>query len=189
MKEKVVTIKDIRQSLYDAYLDSEYREAMSHAIMILGYVSDSPLKLHFGTDKQKEEIERVESMPLDSNQISEIIHLMMYEMRNDFQYGRFKPIAIEYIKISEQMKKEKINNDNTNLVYQKLKANSHYTYGNMYKIIGLASKTLKENNMYNESREMIERATLSYDYDDALNIIEEYVEMVDELESEEEIEH
>ena len=104
MKNKVVTIKDIQESIYVAYLDTEYREALAHAIMTLGYVSDSPLNLHFGTEKQKEEIERVESMSLDSNQISEIIHLMMYEMRNDFQYGRFKPIALKFLNISENMK-------------------------------------------------------------------------------------
>ena len=44
--------------------------------------------------KEKEEIERVERKALSSNQISEIIHLMMYEMRNDFQYGKFKQIAL-----------------------------------------------------------------------------------------------
>ena len=55
-------------------------------------------------------------------------------------------------------------------------------------MIGLASKTLKKNNMYDESREMIERASLSYSYDEAFDIIGEYVEMVKEREEEEEFE-
>ena len=49
---------------------------------------------------------------------------MMYEMRNDFQYGRFKPIALEFLNISEKMRKpeekNKINNakKENNPVYQ-----------------------------------------------------------------------
>lgn len=186
MKKNKVTIKGIRQSLYDAYLDTEYREALAHAIMTLGYVKDTPFNMYFGTEKQKEEIERVESMPLDSNQISEIIHLMMYELRNDFQYGRFKPIANEYLNISEKMKKETSKNLNGNVGNYKPKVNIYSAYGDMRDIISMTSKALKQNNMYEQSREMIERATLSYSYDDAFNIISEYVEMTKEKEHEEE---
>ncbi len=186
MKKNKVTIKGIRQSLYDAYLDTEYREALAHAIMTLGYVKDTPFNMYFGTEKQKEEIERVESMPLDSNQISEIIHLMMYELRNDFQYGRFKPIANEYLNISEKMKKETSKNLNGNVENYKPKVNIYSAYGDMRDIISITSKALKQNNMYEQSREMIERATLSYSYDDAFNIISEYVEMTKEKEHEEE---
>ena len=42
--------------------------------------------------------------------------------------------------------------------------------------------------MFDESKEMIERATLSYSYDEAINIIEEYVDIVKEREEEEEYE-
>lgn len=188
MKKNIVTIKDIRESLYDANLDTEYREALAHAMMTLEYVSDSPLNLYFGSDKQKEEIKRVDSMPLDANQISEIIHLMMHEMRNDFQYGRFKPIANKYISISKGMENENLKKDNANIINQKPKCNIHSAYGDMREIIGLVSKTLKQNNMYDESREMIERATLSYDYDEAYNIIADYIELVKEQECEEEFE-
>lgn len=187
MKNKKVTISDIRESLYDANLDTEYREALAHAMMGLDYVSDSPLNLYFGNAKQKKEIEEVDSMLLDYNQISELIHLMMYEMRNDFQYGRFKPVADYYIKISKEMEKENIEVDNSNSEYQKPICNVRI-YGNMYELICLASKTLKQNNMHNESREMIERATLSYSYDDAFNIIDEYIELSKEQENEEEFE-
>ena len=94
-----VRLSDIREATYDANLDTEYREALAHSIMGLGYVSDSPLNLSLGTQEERKEIEKVENKALDSNQISEIIHLMMYEMRNDFQYGRFKPIALKFLKI------------------------------------------------------------------------------------------
>lgn len=190
-KIRKVRIDDIREATYDANLDTEYREAMAHALMTLGYVSDSPLNLSFGTPKQQKEIKEVEERPLDSNQISEIIHLMMYEMRNDFQYGRFKPIALKFLNISEQMKNTDRENQEENIEKEKPKCNIHDAFGTMTEIIGLASKKLKENNMIGESRRMIERATTSYSYDEALDIINEYVETIDrskEQEEEEEFE-
>ena len=186
LKNKKVTIKDIRESLYDANLDTEYREAMANSIMVLGYVSDSPLNLHFGTEKQKQEIQRVETMALDSNQISEIMHLMMYQMRNDFQYGRFKPVASKYLDISEKMKNANQKGKEENRVKEKIKCNIYGTFGTMIEIIGVVSKTLKENNMLDEPREMIERATKTYSYDEAFDIINEYVETIDRKENEEE---
>lgn len=182
MSKQKITISDIRESLYDANLDTEYREALAHAMMELGYVSDSPLNLYLGTEKQKKELERVETKRLNNNEISEIIHLMMYEMRNDFQYGRFKPVADYYVNISKD-----IEVDNSKREYEKPICNVE-TYATMYELIYSASKTLKQNNMNNESRKMIERATLSYSYDDAFNIIEEYVELSKEQENEEEFE-
>ena len=62
------------------------------------------------------------------------------------------------------------------------------SYATMYELICSASKTLKQNNMNKESREMIEKATLSYSYEDAFNVIEEYVELSKERENEEEFE-
>jgi len=182
LSKQKITISDIRESLYDANLDTEYREALAHAMMELGYVSDSPLNLYLGTEKQKKELERVETKRLSNNEISEIIHLMMYEMRNDFQYGRFKPVADYYVNISKD-----IELDNSKMEFEKPICNVE-TYATMYELICSASKTLKQNNMNNESRKMIERATLSYSYDDAFNIIEEYVELSKEQEKEEEFE-
>lgn len=185
MKNKKVTISDIRESLYDANLDTEYREALAHAMIGLDYVSDSPLNLYFGTAKQKKEIEEVDSMPLDYNQISELIHLMMYEMRNDFQYGRFKPVADYYVNISKEV--DNIETNKSKSEYEKPICNVE-SYATMYELICSASKTLKQNNMNKESREMIERATLSYSYEDAFNVIDEYVELSKERENEEEFE-
>ena len=191
-----IKLSDIREATYDAYLDTEYREALAHSLMGLGYVSDSPLNLAMGTQKEKEEIERVERKALSSNQISEIIHLMMYEMRNDFQYGKFKPIALEFLNISEKMRKteekNKINNESINIllkknneIKEKPKCNIDNERGVMYDIICEVSKTLKDNKLFNESREMIERATTTYSYDEAFDIINEYVEIVEERENEE----
>ena len=184
--ERKITIRDIEESIYDSNLDSEYREALAHSLMTLEYVSDSPLRLHFGTPKQREEIRRVESIPLNHNQISEIIHLMMYEMRNDFQYGEFKPIANYYINISKEMKKENIKTENSKTRYKKPICNIHKVHGYMLDIIGVASKTLKQSNMYDESRKMIEKATLTYSYDEAYDVVGKYVEIVKEREKQEE---
>ena len=50
-----IKLSDIREATYDANLDTEYREALAHSLMGLGYVSDSPLNLSMGTQKEKEE--------------------------------------------------------------------------------------------------------------------------------------
>ena len=177
MKNKKVTIKDIRESLYDANLDTEYREALAHAMMELEYVSDSPFNLYFGTEKQRKELERVNTKRLDCNEISEIIHLMMYEMKDDFQYGKFKPIVDYYINISKEMDKENVATETSSREYKKPKCIVQTT-AVMYKLICSASKTLKQNNMYDESRKMIEKATKSYSYDESLKAVNEYVEIV-----------
>lgn len=65
---ETVTIKDIKQALFDSYLDTEYHEALAHSMMVLGYVNDSPKNLFFGTPKQKEELEEVENRALTSNE-------------------------------------------------------------------------------------------------------------------------
>lgn len=187
MSKKIIRISDIREDLYDANLDTEYREALAHSLMTLGYVSDTPLNLYYGTEEEKRELEKVEKMSLDSNQISEIIHLMMYEMRNDFQYGRFKPVANKYIELSEEMRSEKSKSNTSQNEFQKVKCN---IYGMVFmpEILGEVSKILKQNNMYDEARSMIEKATLSYSYDESISAIEEYVELIKEREEEEEFE-
>lgn len=62
--------------------------------------------------------------------------------------------------------------------------------GNIFNLVGIASNTLKRNGMQKESKEMCDRVFSSHGYDDALNIIGEYVEITDEagLEDEEEFE-
>lgn len=63
--------------------------------------------------------------------------------------------------------------------------------GNIFNLMGIASRTLKHNGMREESKEMIDRITTSAkSYSEALNIIGEYVEITDQagLEEEEEFE-
>jgi len=185
LNKNKITIADIKNSTYDANLDTEYREALAHAMIHLGYISEDPINLYLGTDEEKKEIERIESMQLDSNQISELMHLMMYEMRDDFQFGRFRPVANKYIQISNEMRKENIKSTNKN---NKPVCKELSSLVGVATILGAVSKILKENNMYDESREMIERATVTYGYDEALEIVEEYVELVKEQEVEYEYE-
>jgi len=62
--------------------------------------------------------------------------------------------------------------------------------GNIYNLVGIASRTLNMHGMGDEAKEMSDRVFSSHSYDDALNIIGEYVEITDEskMESEEEFE-
>ncbi len=100
-----VTISRIEQDLCD--LDTEYREALAHALMDLKYLSDSPLRLSYGTEKQQAELNRVYEKSLNPKQIKEIINYISKEMSGDFQYGRYSSIARDYLSIAEQMKNSK----------------------------------------------------------------------------------
>ena len=62
--------------------------------------------------------------------------------------------------------------------------------GNIFNLMGIASRTLKRNNMNQEAKEMCERITSSKSYEYALCIIGEYVEITDQagLEDAEEFE-
>lgn len=59
--------------------------------------------------------------------------------------------------------------------------------GNIFNLVGIASRTLKQNEMREQAKEMSNRVFNSKSYDEALNIIGEYVEITDEegLEDEE----
>ncbi len=60
--------------------------------------------------------------------------------------------------------------------------------GNIFNIMGIASKTLKRSNMGEEANEMCSRVTSSGSYEEALGIIMEYVEPCSEEEMNEESE-
>lgn len=62
--------------------------------------------------------------------------------------------------------------------------------GNIFNLVGIASRTLKSSGMEEEAKEMSKRVFSSESYSDALNIIGEYVEITDEagLEEDEEYE-
>lgn len=52
--------------------------------------------------------------------------------------------------------------------------------GNIFNLVGIASRTLKQNGMKEEAKEMSNRVFCSHSYDEALNIIGEYVEITNE---------
>ncbi len=52
--------------------------------------------------------------------------------------------------------------------------------------MGIASRTLEKNNMKEKAKEMRDRITSSNSYDEALSIIEEYVEITDQSSLDEE---
>ena len=56
--------------------------------------------------------------------------------------------------------------------------------GNIFNILGIASRTLRNNDMADEAQEMYSRATSSGSYEEALAIIMEYVEPCSEEEME-----
>ena len=71
-------------------------------------------------------------------------------------------------------------------MYEKPKCPLIGQNGNIFNLMGIASRTLKRNGMSNESKERCSRITSSGSYDEALSIIDEYVEItsVDEEETE-----
>ena len=59
--------------------------------------------------------------------------------------------------------------------------------GNIFNLMGTASRTLKRNGLKEESEELIKRIEESHSYDEALMIIADYVEITgDDFEDEEE---
>ena len=55
--------------------------------------------------------------------------------------------------------------------------------GNIFNLVAIASKTLKTNGLVNEAQEMSKRVFNSSSYEEALQIITEYIEPVDVNES------
>lgn len=61
--------------------------------------------------------------------------------------------------------------------------------GNIFNIMGIAGRTLKENSLKEEATEMKNRILESRNYNQALNIISEYVDIDSKLEAEEELDY
>lgn len=60
--------------------------------------------------------------------------------------------------------------------------------GNIFNLMGIASRTLRNNNMKEEAKEMVIRIEESKSYDEALCIISEYVDITDDAGLEEDSE-
>lgn len=58
--------------------------------------------------------------------------------------------------------------------------------GNIFGLLGMASRTLRENDMREQAKEMQSRVTASGSYSEALNILGEYVEICSAEEMDEE---
>ena len=97
-----ITIMDIESDLED--LDTEYREALAESLVELNYLSDTPLNLEYGTEKQQKELDRVYNKPLKSKQLEKIINKISEKMQGDFQYGSYKDIERYYLDIAKDMK-------------------------------------------------------------------------------------
>lgn len=61
--------------------------------------------------------------------------------------------------------------------------------GNIFNLMGIASRTLRNNDMKEEAKEMVIRIEESKSYDEALCIIGEYVDITDEADLEDEEEY
>ena len=77
------------------------------------------------------------------------------------------------VKVVEEKKKVVINEE------KKPKCALIGQDGNIFNLIGIASRTLKNNGMLEESEEMVNRITKSHNYYDAIAIIGEYVDISD----------
>lgn len=58
--------------------------------------------------------------------------------------------------------------------------------GNIFNLMGIASQTLKRNNMREEAKEMCDKIINSGSYNQALAIISEYVDVTDKEKTEDE---
>lgn len=166
MKNTNVTIKDIQTDLGE--LDTEYREALAEALMELKYINKSPLEMSMGTDEEQKALDDLYKKDLRPYQISEIIKFISKEMEGDFQFEEYKPIEKKYLQIVYEYNEEK-----------KPKCALIGQDGNIFNLMGIASRTLKHNGMREESEEMVNRISNSHNYYDAIAIIGEYVDITD----------
>lgn len=97
-----ITIMDIESDLEE--LDTEYREVLAESLVELNYLSDTPLNLEYGTEKQQKELDRVYNKPLKSKQLEKIINKISEKMQGDFQYDSYKDIERYYLNIAKDMK-------------------------------------------------------------------------------------
>ena len=81
----------------------------------------------------------------------------------------------DYIDNRLSDKEEVVNNENQEVIKPDCELIGQDS--NIFNLMGIASKTLKRNGMSNDAKEMCDRITSSASYDEALSIIDEYVEI------------
>lgn len=136
--------------------------------------ADPTLAEQFIRDKYDREVLRSEIIDTYCDKYdNEKINKLLLELDQD-------PLSAEEIKDYEIMVKKEREKPRCALIGQD---------GNIFNLVGIASNTLKRNGMQKESKEMCDRVFSSHGYDEALNIIGEYVEITDESELEDEDEY
>lgn len=112
--------------------------------------------------------------------------LAKYDKRvelNDVIYDLYHGTSLEDEKVIDNMFGDKMGYSIDEHTIKKPKCALIGQNGNIFNLMGIASRTLKRNDMQDESKEMINRITSSAkSYADALCIIAEYVEITDEAE-------
>lgn len=168
-----VTIEEIGERLNS--LDSIYYEELVEALKDLKNFGKNTLQ--YGTKDQRKELIDFYKTPLEQKDVDKIFKHVIDKMKGDYQLGAFKIIASEYV--SDESNIDKKIKPKCALIGEN---------GNIFHLMGIASRTLKRNGMKEEATEMCNRITNRANcYDDALMILQDYVEITSKEEMEEDI--
>lgn len=167
-----VTIEEIGERLNS--LDSIYYEELVGALKDLKNLGKNILQ--YGAKEQRKELIDFYKTPLEQKDVDKIFKYVIDKMKGDYQLGAFKIIASEYISDESNIDKK-----------VKPKCALIGEDGNIFHLMGMASRTLKRNGMSEEATEMCNRITGgAKSYDEALMILQDYVEITSKEELEEE---
>lgn len=167
-----VTIEEIGERLNS--LDSIYYEELVGALKELKNLGKNTLQ--YGAKEQRKELIDFYKTPLEQKDVDKIFKYVIDKMKGDYQLGAFKIIASEYISDESNIDKK-----------VKPKCALIGEDGNIFHLMGMASRTLKRNGMSEEATEMCNRITGgAKSYDEALMILQDYVEITSKEELEEE---
>ena len=167
-----VTIEEIGERLNS--LDSIYYEELVGALKDLKNLGKNTSQ--YGAKEQRKELIDFYKTPLEQKDVDKIFKYVIDKMKGDYQLGAFKIIASEYISDESNIDKK-----------VKPKCALIGEDGNIFHLMGMASRTLKRNGMSEEATEMCNRITGgAKSYDEALMILQDYVEITSKEELEEE---
>ena len=167
-----VTIEEIGERLNS--LDSIYYEELVGALKDLKNLGKNTLQ--YGAKEQRKELIDFYKTPLEQKDVDKIFKYVIDKMKGDYQLGAFKIIASEYISDESNIDKK-----------VKPKCALIGEDGNIFHLMGMASRTLKRNGMSEEATEMCNRITGgAKSYEEALMILQDYVEITSKEELEEE---
>lgn len=167
-----VTIEEIGERLNS--LDSIYYEELVGALKDLKNLGKNTLQ--YGAKDQRKALIDFYKTPLEQKDVDKIFKYVIDKMKDDYQLGAFKIIASEYISDESNIDKK-----------VKPKCALIGEDGNIFHLMGMASRTLKRNGMSEEATEMCNRITGgAKSYDEALMILQDYVEITSKEELEEE---